>query len=54
MLHTRVIAGRPWSCSNTLLANISATGLLTPVAIGNLNVTAAFSGLTATATVKIL
>jgi trimeric autotransporter adhesin len=43
-----------WSCSATLLGSISSTGLLTPLALGNLSVTATYQGFSATATVSIL
>jgi hypothetical protein len=43
-----------WSCSNPLLALISSTGLLSPLAIGDLTVTATYGGLSATASITIL
>ncbi len=46
--------GIHWSCSNGLLATINSTGLLTALGLGNLNVTATYGSLTATAAVSIL
>jgi len=51
---TQTLSGAHWSCSNALLATINSTGLLTALGLGNLNVTATYGALTATATVKIL
>jgi len=47
-------SGLHWSCSNGLLATINATGLLTALGLGNVNVTATYGSLTATASVSIL
>jgi uncharacterized protein YjdB len=47
-------SGVHWSCSNGLLATINSTGLLTALGIGNLNVTATYGSLTASAAVSIL
>jgi uncharacterized protein YjdB len=47
-------AGTHWSCSNGLLATVNSTGLLTALGLGNLNVTATYGTLTASATVSIL
>lgn len=47
-------SGIHWSCSNGLLATINSTGLLTALGLGNLNVTATYGSLTASATVSIL
>ncbi len=46
--------GVHWSCSNGLLATINSTGLLTALGLGNLNVTATYGSLTASAAVSIL
>jgi trimeric autotransporter adhesin len=46
--------GVHWSCTNGLLATINSTGLLTALGLGNLNVTATYGSLTATAAVSIL
>jgi trimeric autotransporter adhesin len=43
-----------WASSNPLFGLISTTGLLTPVAVGDFNVTATYQNLTATASVSIL
>jgi len=47
-------SGVHWSCSNGLLATINSTGLLTALGLGNLNVTATYGSLTASAAVSIL
>lgn len=47
-------SGIHWSCTNALLATINQTGLLTALGLGNLNVTATYGSLTATAAVTIL
>ena len=47
-------SGIHWSCSNGLLATINSTGLLTALGLGNLNVTATYGSLTASAAVSIL
>jgi hypothetical protein len=49
-----ISSGLHWSCSNGLLATINSTGLLTALGLGNLNVTATYGSLTASAAVKIL
>jgi trimeric autotransporter adhesin len=46
--------GIHWSCSNGLLATVNSTGLLTALGLGNLNVTATYGSLTASAAVSIL
>jgi uncharacterized protein YjdB len=46
--------GIHWSCTNGLLATVNSTGLLTALGLGNLNVTATYGSLTATAAVSIL
>jgi hypothetical protein len=51
---TQTLSGVHWSCSNALLSTINSTGLLTALGVGNLNVTATYGALTATAAVKIL
>jgi trimeric autotransporter adhesin len=52
---TQALTGNAhWSCSSTLLGSISPTGLLTPIALGNLTVTATYGSFSATATVSIL